>query len=230
MIPATLTAVSPAALVADRKALVFDLDGTLLDTMEDIRRSTSDALVDCGCEALPPDYVMPNLHGAFPQALLSVMAERGLPDSVREPLIANFTRHYALRAHRSTRPYAGAVEFLRACRARGIRLGVCTNKRHGPALQALAQCGIGEFFEHVSGSDTVERPKPDPWPLLRACEALGAAPQETAYVGDTHVDALCAGRAGMPFLLFLGGYGSPELLRGQPVAASFAHYGELLAG
>jgi len=220
---------TPAALLAGRKAIVFDLDGTLLDTVEDIRESMSDALADCGHPRLPAQYALPNLYGAFPVALMAMMAERGVPDSDHKAVIAAYGRHYDARAHRSSLPYPGLVDFLEDCRRRGVRLGVCTNKRHAPAQQALEKCGIRHYFEHVSGSDTVARPKPDPLPLLQALAALGAAPDEGAYLGDTHVDAQTASRAGVPFLYFRAGYGSP-LVHDYPIAASFDGYGELLAG
>lgn len=218
-----------ASLFSGRKAIVFDLDGTLLDTVDDIRGAISDALVDCGYAPLPSGYTLPNLHGVFPESLLAVMAKEGIADSAREPLTARYRHHYTARAHRSSRPFPGVVDFLRDCRARGLRMGVCTNKRHKAALQALSRCGIDGFFEHVSGSDTVERPKPDPLPLLQAFDALGAAPQEALYVGDSHVDAESASRAGVPFLLFTAGYGIAVELSRHPAAASFGSYAELSA-
>jgi len=227
MIPKPVPAFAP--LFSGRKVIVFDLDGTLLDTADDIRQAISDALADCGHAPLPPGYVLPNLHGVFPQSLLAVMAKEGIADSEREPLTARYRHHYSARAHRSTRPFPGVVDFLRDCRARGLRLGVCTNKRHKAALQALSLCGIDGFFEHVSGSDTVERTKPDPLPLLQAFEALGATPQEALYVGDSHVDAESASRAGVPFLLFTEGYGIAAELSRYPAAASFGSYAELAA-
>jgi len=217
---------TPATLIADRKAIVFDLDGTLLDTVADIRQAMSDALVERGCAALPPDYMPPNLHGAFPGALMAMMAQQGTPEAEHEAVIAAYTRRYAERAHRSSRPYPGLPAFLADCRRRGVGLGVCTNKRHAPAVQALQQCGILHYFDHVSGCDTVARPKPDPLPLLEACAALGATPRQAAYVGDTHVDAASAAAADMPFLLFRSGYGSP-LVHDYPIAAVFDDYAEL---
>lgn len=220
---------TPATLLAGRKAIVFDLDGTLLDTLTDIRGAMSDGLIECGHPGLPADYALPNLYGAFPAALTSMMADRGVPESDYAAIIAAYGRHYEARAHRSSVPYPGLVDFLDDCRRRGVRLGVCTNKRHAPALQALRQTGILQYFDHISGCDTVERPKPDPLPLLQALQVLGADPAEGAYLGDTHVDAQTASRAGVPFLYFRSGYGSP-LVHDYPVAASFDAYAELMAG
>lgn len=218
---------TPATLLAGRKAIVFDLDGTLLDTVADIRQAMSDGLVECGFSALPADYVLPNLYGAFPAALVSMMTERDVPATAYEAVIAAYGRHYEARAHRSSRPYPGLVGFLDDCLRRGVRLAVCTNKRHAPALQALQHCGILHYFHHVSGCDTVARPKPDPLPLLQALGALGARPAEGAYVGDTHVDALTASRAHVPFLYFRSGYGSPQV-HDHPIAAQFDAYAELM--
>ncbi|WP_459616042.1 HAD family hydrolase [Bordetella sp. 2513F-2] len=218
---------TPSALLADRKAIVFDLDGTLLDTVEDIRQAVSLALAECGFAALPPDYRMPDLHGAFPSALVAVMRDRNVPDSLRDALIASYTGHYDRLAHGNSRPYPGLLGFLDDCRRRGVGLAVCTNKRHAPALQALQQTGLLPYFSHVSGSDTVSRPKPDAEPLRQAFAALGVTADQSAYIGDTHVDALSASRAGVPFLLFRSGYGS-ELVHQYPIAAAFDDYAELL--
>ncbi|GAB3121041.1 HAD family hydrolase [Bordetella tumbae] len=214
-------------LLADCKAIAFDLDGTLLDTMHDIRASVSVALRDCGHGELPEDYLMPNLHGAFPAVLVAVMQDRNVPLSELDAVIKAYTKHYAYLAHRNSQPYPGVIDFLEDCQSRGVKLAICTNKLHASALKALEQKGLTPYFSVVLGSDSVSRPKPDAEPLLKAFEAMGVAPAQGAYVGDTHVDAMSANNAGVPFLWFRSGYGG-ELVHEYPQALAFDDYAELL--
>lgn len=214
-------------LLSNCQAIAFDLDGTLLDTMGDIRDSVSLALQDCGYAPLGADYQMPNLHGAFPAVLVAVMQDREVPPSALDAMIAAFSKHYAVAAHRRSDPFPGAIEFLRACQSRGIKLAVCTNKRYESACQALEQQRLATFFPVVLGSDSVSHPKPDAEPLLTAFEALGVAPANGAYIGDTHVDAESARNAGAPFVWFRGGYGS-ERVQDYPRVCAFDDYAELM--
>ena len=213
--------------LADCPAIAFDLDGTLLDTMYDIRDSVSLALADCGHEPLAVDYRMPNLHGAFPAVLVAVMQDRNIPASELDAVVKAFSRHYAHAAHRRSHPYPGVIDFLQDCQSRGIKLAVCTNKLHASALQALEQQRLMPYFSVVLGSDSVRRPKPDAEPLLKAFETLGVAPAQAAYVGDTHADALSAQNAGVPFVWFRSGYGSAQV-QDYPRALVFDNYAELL--
>ena len=213
--------------LADCKAIAFDLDGTLLDTMDDIRNSVSLALRDCGYEPLAADYHMPNLHGAFPAVLVAVMRDRNVPESALDAVVKAFKVHYAEAAHRRSHPYPGVIDFLQDCQSRRVKLAVCTNKLYHSAVQGLEQQQLMPFFSVVLGSDSVSRPKPDAEPLLKAFEALGVAPGEAAYVGDTHADALSAHNAGVPFVWFRAGYGS-EQVQDYPQVLAFDDYAELM--
>lgn len=220
---------SAVELLATRKAAAFDLDGTLVDTVGDLRMAAHLALLECGQPGLPPGYRMPNLHGVFPALIHAVIADRGVREEAWEPITQAYLHHYRELAHRHSELYPGVRELLDACRGMGVRLAVCTNKSRAPALQVLERCGILHYFDDVAGSDTVARPKPDPMPLLRAFSLLSVDPEDGCYVGDTHIDAISAAAAGTPFILHRSGYGEPAMLDGHPVAGAFGNYVELMA-
>ena len=216
-----------ADLLLSRKAIAFDLDGTLVDSVADLRMAAHLALLECGHPGLPDDYRMPNLHGVFPALIHAVMRDRGVSDDELGPVSQAYARHYNELGHKQSRLYPGVKALLDECRSRGVPMAVCTNKMRAPALMVLENCGILDYFVDVAGSDTVAQPKPEPMALLRAFGIMGAVPQDCCYVGYTHIDAISSARAGTPFVLHQGGYGDPSLLSGQPVAAVFADYEEL---
>ena len=122
--------------------------------------------------------------------------------------------------------YEGVRAFLEQCEDRGLTLTVCTNKGRQDAAVLLAKREIEGFFSCVVGADTAGHPKPHPAPLLHALEATGARVSRSLLIGDSHLDAECAARAGVPFLFHAEGFCASMQLA-FPVAARFHKYGEL---
>ena len=181
------------------KAVVFDLDGTLVDSAPDIALGINHMLADHG---LPPWEVraIERLTGEGASALVEkVYAGLGVPvDAARiEADTARYLAYYQSRPVVDSILYADAAAALPELRRAGLRIGVCTNKVQALAEVVLDRLGIGSFIEVVVGSDTTPHRKPHPAPLLHTLAALGVTAQETVFVGDTVIDRDCAAAAGV---------------------------------
>ena len=191
-------------------AVVFDLDGTLVDSAPDIHAATNRMLADWGAEALDLATVTSFIGNGIPRLVALARRARDLPEADEAEMIARMLDYSTARPADLSRPYPGVEAALAALGSAGLRLGVCTNKFHAPAMQILDALALTPFFEVVIGGDSLKRKKPDPEPLEAAFAALGRA---GVFVGDSEVDAETAARAGRPFVLFAHGY------RKSPLAA-----------
>jgi phosphoglycolate phosphatase len=183
-------------------AVVFDLDGTLVDSVPDLHAAASRTLADEGLPPLSRATIQGFVGNGLPKLVERLMAATGIAAGEHPRLHAAFAAHYAAAPAALTRPYPGAPEALAALRAAGCRLGLCTNKPAAFTHAILAALGLE--FDVVTAGDSLPVKKPDPLPLLETVRALGGPP--ALYVGDSEVDAETAARAGLPFLLFRGGY------------------------
>ena len=206
--------------------LIFDLDGTLIDSAPDIHAAANRMLAGEGVEPLDLPTITSFIGNGLPKLVERVMAARGM-DPVRHKMLTQITLdHYNADATTLTRPYPGVPQALQALEAAGHRLALCTNKPEAPARAVLADLGLAGHFPVIVGGDTLAVNKPDPAPALACVEAMGGG--AAAYVGDSEVDAETAQRAGLPFYLFTEGY------RKSPVAAlphkaAFADFADLPA-
>ena len=187
--------------------IVFDLDGTLIDSAPDIRSIANTALETVGAPPLSLDETRSFIGAGISVFVSRMRAARGIPDSEQDRLLDQIVAQYD-EAVTLTVPYPGVLAALEAL-SRTHRLGICTNKLHRPCVAVLQHLGIDGFFGTVWGGDNPLGPKPDPAALLAAFDALGAGP--CLYVGDSEIDAETARRASVPFFLFTEGY------RKQPV-------------
>lgn len=212
------------------RAMVFDMDGTLLNTEAVIVSSASLTLQEWGHAPLPANYQMPNMHGTAADLIEDVLHERGLPMPAQGKAYAGkaFEACYARYPAGMAPLYDGVLEWLQAMRAAGIRLAVCTNKVHALALKGLEAKGILALFDVVTGRDSCGVPKPAPEPLLHTLAQMDIAPQQALYFGDTHVDAACAQAAGTPFAWFTAGFGDARVQQ-YPQVLQYGSYGQLLA-
>lgn len=205
--------------------IVFDLDGTLIDSAPDIHGIANAVLA---AEGKPPitladarDFIG-NGASVF---VARMRAVRGIDDSAHERLLADFISRYD-DAVSLTMPYPGVEAALTQLTGAGHALGICTNKPARPCRAVLAHLGLDPYFRAIVGGDSLPVHKPDPAPLNAAFDALPEGPR--LYVGDSGVDAETAERAGVPFLLFTEGY------RKHPVAemahaAAFSDFAALPA-
>jgi len=207
-------------------ALIFDLDGTLVDSAPDIHAAVARMLVEEGAAPLSLQQVRSFMGNGVPALIARVMAARGEPtDEARAADLAlRFLRQYEAVPVELTTAFPGAMEALAALAAAGHRIGLCTNKPARAAHQVLAAFGIDHFFTAVHGGDTLAERKPHPAPLHATLRALGG--EFAVYIGDSEVDAAAALAAGMPFLLYTGGYRKTPI-EDLPHLGAFDHFNEL---
>jgi len=200
-----LTPLSPARFP---RAVVFDLDGTLIDSASDIALALARTLDEVGLSAFDVDTVKTMIGGGSRKLIERALAARGqaaeldLVDRMRDAL----ERLYLAEPCRHTRVFAGAIDLLDALVARGVGLGICTNKPAEITGRLLAALGLDRYFSAVAaGFDGVPK-KPDPTMLLTVLSRLGTKPAESVLLGDSAADVGCARAGGCPVVLVSFGY------------------------
>ncbi len=205
--------------------MVFDLDGTLIDSLADIHAASNRVLAAEGFAALTAAEVRGFIGKGVPHLIARLLGAVGEdPQGPRHArMLAAFTAGYA-DAVGLTRAYPGVEAALETLAAAGHPLGVCTNKPEGPARAVLAHLDLLRHFGSVVGGDRLAARKPD-LAVLAACVAeLGGG--RPVYVGDSEVDAETARRAGAPFLLYTEGYRSAPVAS-LPAVAAFSDWSDL---
>ncbi|MCF6423628.1 MULTISPECIES: HAD family hydrolase [Amycolatopsis] len=182
-----------------RRAVVLDLDGTLVDSAPDIARALTSALTAHGLPGIDADRVRGLLGGGAAELVRGTLDAVGGDPALAGPVLAAYSSAYRAEPAAATTVHADAHEALQALRHKGIRIGVCTNKRTGLSHDVLAATGLAPLVDVVVGIDAVPAGKPDPGHLEAALTALDVSPADALYVGDTGIDALTAQRAGVPY-------------------------------
>jgi phosphoglycolate phosphatase len=196
------------------KAVLIDLDGTLLDTVPDLADAANAMLAELGRLTLPVDAVrdfvgkgIPNLVGRC----LGYPGESETPDA--RAALAVFKRHYAAVNGRRTRIYPGVLEGLQAMRRAGLKTACVTNKAAAFTEQLLVATGLAALLDLTVSGDTLAEKKPHPLPFLHICAAFGIAPAEALVVGDSRNDVAGARAAGCPVFCVPYGYSEGEDVR-----------------
>jgi phosphoglycolate phosphatase len=202
-------------MLGNRSAILFDLDGTLLDTAGDIALALSRAFADHGHQGPPPSAVRQMIGKGAPVLVERAVAAQGLHMAAagQAALLERFFHHYGRLQELdecAAQTYPGAREALAALHAAGVPLGVVTNKYHRFATGLLQRLDLARYLRVVVGGDTCERRKPDPMPLHHACAQLGVAAADALMVGDSANDVEAARAAGMPVVLVPYGYTEGE--------------------
>ena len=203
--------------------IVFDLDGTLIDSARDVQGIANTILADLESRPLSLPEARRFMGEGVPIFVDRMIASRELDTELRAQMVERFLSLYEAAVD-LTRPYPGVAETLQALARDGHHLGLCTNKPEAPARAVLRHLGLEEPFETIVGGDTLDCRKPNPAPLHAAFDRLAtSAPR--IYVGDSETDAETALRADVPFLLFTEGYRKGK--GGMSCRAAFRDFAEL---
>ena len=186
-------------------AVIFDLDGTLIDSAPDIHATANRVLGSMGHGPLTMATVQSFVGKGLPNLVARLLEHVGeAPDGPRlAPTIARFETEY-LSAHDLTTLYPGVMAALTSLATQGAALGLCTNKPLAPALAVVDHLNLTRHFQAILGGDSLPIRKPDPEHLHATARLLNRA--SVIYVGDSEVDADTAIAAGVPFLLYTEGY------------------------
>jgi phosphoglycolate phosphatase len=206
------------------KAVLFDLDGTLLDTAADIAEALNRTLAEQGLPPIAPSEVRRMIGRGSPMLIERASASFGrvLDEPAKAAMLERFFHHYGYLEESGefkAKPYAGAAECLRALHEAGLRTAVVTNKHERFAVGLLKALGLFGWVDRVVGGDSFPLRKPDPAPLLFACEQLGVAPAHALMVGDSINDVQAAHAAGIPVICVPYGYNEGQDPRQLPCDA-----------
>ncbi len=172
------------------RAVVFDMDGTLFDSVTCVTTAYREAVLAGGGDSVSTDEVIEAYPLGPPRTILGHLLRREATPGDELAYLAALEEHA-----NSIEVYAGVREVLGELADR-VNLGVFTGASTSAARQLLRSAGLFELFPVVIGGDEVERPKPDPDGVVRACDLLGVSPQAAAYVGDSPLDLEAARRSG----------------------------------
>lgn len=203
--------------------IVFDLDGTLIDSAPDIHGIANALLAQEGKEAISLDQARDFIGNGASVFVAKMRAAREIPASEHDRLLADFVSRYD-DAVTLTVPYPGVEAALQTLVDAGHALGICTNKPIRPCKAVLAHLGLDRFFQTFWGGDSLAVHKPDPSPLNAAFNDLPDGLE--FYVGDSDVDAETAQRAMVPFLLYTEGY-RKQPVDEMPHSVAFSDFADL---
>lgn len=207
------------------KAVMIDLDGTLLDTIPDLAAAANNMLIEMGRTPLPQatirNYVGKGIANLIERTLTNSMD--GKPDAASfERAVPIYERCYKAANGKHTTMYPGVKEGLDLLRAQGYPMVCVTNKSERFTLPLLDYVELSGYFKCVVAGDTLPQKKPDPEPLLHACRQLKVAPREMLMIGDSLNDAQAARAAGCPVFCVNYGYNEGHDVRTLDVDAIVA--------
>ena len=193
--------------------ILFDLDGTLIDTAPDLMNAHNHVMKKFGYETRSTDEIR-NLVGKGAESMIGRsmwnQAKKELKkiddEEIKSQMVKEFIDYYGKNIANESKLIKGVSEFLVWCKNNNISMAVCTNKTEHLAVDLLKQIKIYDYFEYVAGYNTFEYCKPDPRHLTSVVEILQGDVKKTIMVGDSETDADSAKTANMPFILVEGGY------------------------
>jgi len=203
------------------KAVIWDLDGTLLNTLDDLAASTNWALAQCGLPVRTTDEVRRFVGNGVHKLIERAVPQDGAEHPQFQQVLSAFVEHYGAHSKDHTAPYDGVMDALDSLLSRGVKLAIVSNKIDF-AVKALSRDYFGERMLSAVGDDPSRRKKPAPDSVLEAMRQLGVSAGETVYVGDSDVDVITAKNAGIPCVGVTWGFRDENCLR-EAGAVHIAH-------
>jgi phosphoglycolate phosphatase len=193
--------------------VLFDLDGTLVDTAPDLMRAHNHVMKKFGYPTKSTEEIR-NLVGQGAGAMLgrSIWGQakkefgKVQNEKIKKEMIDAFVDYYGKNIINESTLINGVKEFLKWCKEKNISMAVCTNKQEHLAIDLLKKIGIYDYFEYVAGSNTFDYCKPDPRHLTNVIEILGGEIKRSIMIGDSETDANAGKNAGIPVVLLEDGY------------------------
>jgi phosphoglycolate phosphatase len=199
-------------------ALLFDLDGTLVDSVPDLAAAVNTVLAEHGLAPLSEPEIAGMVGDGVAALVERALLARGGRGIALSPAVERYVALYKANATTLSRPYPGVADGLAELAGAGVGLAVCTNKPEAATRAVLEGLGLDRFFPVVLGGDSLASRKPDPAPLLAALDQLGAGAAESAMIGDHRNDVLAARAAGTSVIFARYGYGLATLRELAPDA------------
>ena len=190
------------------ETIIFDLDGTLLDTLEDLKDSVNYALGEAGLPERSLDEIR-RYVGNGAKRLMELVIPGGEESPVFDKVSSDYKEHYALHCNDKTRPYCHVPELLAELNKRGYKMAIVSNKFYG-AVQELKKLYFQDYVEVAIGEKEGIRKKPAPDTVIEALRALGSSKEKAVYVGDSEVDIATAANTGMDCICVTWGFRTKE--------------------
>ncbi len=199
--------------MTQKLTILFDLDGTLVDTAPDLVLAHNHVMKKFGIATRPVDEIKA-LVGMGAKTMFSKTLWNSAKEElkkvkekdIKDKMVKEFVEFYGNNILVESRLVKGSKEFLIWCKKNKISMGVCTNKQEHLAIDLLKKIGIYDFFEYVAGCDTFNYCKPDARHLTSIIEIMNGDIKKAILIGDSDIDAKSAENASLPFILLEGGY------------------------
>jgi phosphoglycolate phosphatase len=204
--------------------LIFDLDGTLVDSVPDLTDALNKVLHEHGYLPLTRDEVTPMVGDGVKELVTRAFAARGAPPGLAAEILPHYVKLYEANATNLSRLYPGVRETLTDLRRLGYRTAVCTNKLHQATIAVLHGFGITDLFDAIAGGDRYPVKKPNAGHLLLLIDELGGSAERAVMIGDSENDAGVAHAAAVPLVLMTYGYSrvALETLGAKSILDNFA--------
>ncbi|MBF0147446.1 MAG: phosphoglycolate phosphatase [Magnetococcales bacterium] len=214
------------------QAILFDLDGTLVDSAPDLWRATNHVLTLRGHAALPlelvRDYVGNGARFLLARGFWGLDATPPVDDPDFESAVQEFLAYYRLHITDHSHPYPGVMEALELLKQRDVPLGIVTNKPESLTHLMLDQLELTPYFRVVVGGDTLPERKPHPLPMQHAMRLLETSEQQTVMIGDSETDSMAARNAGCRIILVSHGYNRGLPLENLQPDGIIHHFNQLI--
>ena len=193
--------------------VLFDLDGTLVDTAPDLMNAHNHVMKKFGYQTKSTDDIR-RLIGKGAKSLIgrSVWGQAKKEfgeiddDEIKKEMVTEFINYYGKNIANESKLISGALDFLKWCKKNNISMGICTNKQERLAVDLLKKINVYNYFEYVAGSDTFDYRKPDPRHLTNVIEIMQGNLNKSLMIGDSETDSATAKSSNIPFILLEDGY------------------------